>query len=132
MDFAKIKALVKMNGDKFVMMENGEPEMVVMSFREYERLARSAGTSGNRSGYVVPYHPPKGASYEGSRFSGDEGEELRETEFVAPMPQQHSPPYRESDGGGTGLMPAHGREQHAPEREGRVRPEDIRLEDLPI
>lgn len=128
MDFAKIKALVKVNGDKFVMMENGEPEMVIMSFREYERLVRSAMASGR---HIVPYHAPRG-TYGGSRFSADEGEEMRETEFVAPAPAEHSPPYRESDGGGTGLMPPHAREPHAPERDGRVRPEDIRLEDLPI
>jgi uncharacterized GH25 family protein len=39
MDFSKIKNLVKQNGDKFIVMDNGEPEIVVMSFKEYEKLA---------------------------------------------------------------------------------------------
>ncbi len=38
MDFSRIKNLIKQNGDKFIMMENGEPEMVVMSFGEYEHM----------------------------------------------------------------------------------------------
>lgn len=38
MDIAKIKNLVKQNGDKFIFVENGEPEMVMMSFQEYEKL----------------------------------------------------------------------------------------------
>ncbi len=39
MDIGRIKKLVKDNGDKFVFVENGEPELVVMSFREYEKLS---------------------------------------------------------------------------------------------
>ena len=39
MDFARIKNLVKGNGDKLILMENGEPEAVVMSFAEYSKLA---------------------------------------------------------------------------------------------
>ncbi len=38
MDLTKIKNLVKKNGDKFIFVENGEPDLVVMSFAEYERL----------------------------------------------------------------------------------------------
>ena len=38
MDFSKIKNLVKANGDKFIFLENGEPEAVLMSFKEYEKL----------------------------------------------------------------------------------------------
>ncbi|MBI3442862.1 MAG: hypothetical protein HY007_03785 [Candidatus Sungbacteria bacterium] len=38
MDFAKIKNLIKQNGDKFIFVENGEPDLVMMSFAEYERL----------------------------------------------------------------------------------------------
>ena len=41
MDFAKIKNLIKQNGDKFIIIENGEPELVVMSFAEYERISKS-------------------------------------------------------------------------------------------
>lgn len=38
MDLSKIKNLVKQNGDKFIFVENGEPEVVMMSFREYEKF----------------------------------------------------------------------------------------------
>ena len=38
MDLAKLKQFVKRNGDKFILVENGEPDIVVMSFTEYERL----------------------------------------------------------------------------------------------
>ena len=38
MDLARIKQFVKRNGDKFILVENGEPDIVVMSFMEYERL----------------------------------------------------------------------------------------------
>lgn len=41
MNFDKIKNLVKQNGDKFVFVENGEPEVVMMSFQEYQKLAQS-------------------------------------------------------------------------------------------
>lgn len=40
MNFDKIKNLVKQNGDKFVFVENGEPEIVMMSFGEYQKLAQ--------------------------------------------------------------------------------------------
>lgn len=39
MDISKIKHLVKSNGDKFIFVENGEPEIVMMSFQEFEKLA---------------------------------------------------------------------------------------------
>lgn len=39
MDLAKLKQFVKQNRDhKFIFVENGEPDLVVMSFAEYERL----------------------------------------------------------------------------------------------
>lgn len=41
MDFSKIKNLIKQTGDKFIVMDNGEPELVVMSFAEYEKLNES-------------------------------------------------------------------------------------------
>src|SRR3989344_8983010 len=45
MDFIKIKNMVRQNGDKFVFVENGEPEAVMMSFQEYEKLAKGNGRS---------------------------------------------------------------------------------------
>lgn len=38
MDFTRIKNLVRGNGEKLILVENGEPEVVVMSFSEYTRL----------------------------------------------------------------------------------------------
>lgn len=35
---ARIKNLLKGNGDKLILVENGEPEAVVMSFAEYSKL----------------------------------------------------------------------------------------------
>lgn len=43
MDLSKIRQFVRSNGDKFILVENGEPEIVVMSFPEYEKLV--AGNS---------------------------------------------------------------------------------------
>ena len=39
MDFARIKNLVKKNGNTCILVEGGEPEIVVMTFDEYEKLA---------------------------------------------------------------------------------------------
>ncbi len=39
MDFTRIKNLLRGNGEKLILVENGEPEVVVMSFSEYARIA---------------------------------------------------------------------------------------------
>lgn len=65
MDFLKIKNLVKQNGDKFVFVENGEPDIVVMSFREYEKIVNHGANTR-------------------ADFADLSGEELRETELVVP------------------------------------------------
>ena len=107
MDLGKIKNLVKQNGDKFIFVENGEPEMVVMSFQEYQRLAAYNANDANRHANT--------ANKIDNRYADHLGEELEslgsppgleETEFMAPV-------LAESAG-----LP--------------VRLEDIRLEDLPI
>ncbi|MEK7560971.1 MAG: hypothetical protein AAB539_03390 [Patescibacteria group bacterium] len=38
MNFSTLKELVKKNNDRFVLMENDEPEIVMLSFREYARI----------------------------------------------------------------------------------------------
>ena len=53
MNLSRIKNLVKENGDKVILVENDEPEVVVMSFREYERI------SANHSGAAAPAHEPE-------------------------------------------------------------------------
>lgn len=111
MDLSKIKKLVKQNGDKFIFVDNGEPEMVVMSFHEYEKLnglsqQKYSADLGLSGGGPTELARP---SFIKQNLDGlvDFGlEEVQETEFVT------------SQGAGTtGLS---------------LRPEDVRLEDLPI
>lgn len=107
MDFSKIKQLVQQNGDKFIFLENGEPEIVVLSFHEYQKLLRSGVSQP-----MMPMRRPEGgyrampARVYGPDYLESMGNELGETEFV-PHDSDHSR-----------SMPS--------------RPEDIRLEDLPI
>lgn len=88
-------------------MENGEPELVVMSFKAYEKLM----ANGNRaeSGYrpTVQFRESEIVHF----TDADEANRLRETEFVGPGDMEQM---RES--------------RSAPP----ARLEDIRLEDLPI
>ena len=70
MDLSRIKKIVKQNGDKVILVENDEPEMVMMSFAEYEKLT---------SGKAMPAY----------RREQDEDVRIeeagfRETEFVTP------------------------------------------------
>ena len=107
MDFSKIKQLVKQSGDKFIFLEDGEPEIVVLSFHEYQKLLR-----GGVPQQMMPMRRPEGgyrampARVYGPDYLESMGNELEETEFI--------PTERD------------------PERPMSVRPEDIRLEDLPI
>ncbi len=72
MDFLKIKNLVKQNGDKFIFVEDGEPEIVMMSFGEYQKLAGQKMGHTARSEYRAEF-ADLGAGH------------LQETEFVTPM-----------------------------------------------
>lgn len=107
MDFSKIKQLVKLNGDKFIFLENGEPEIVVLSFHEYQKLLRSGVSQ-----HMMPMRRPEGgyrvvpARASGLDYLESMGNELEETEFI--------PTERDLE------LPM------------SVRPENIRLEDLPI
>src|SRR3989344_5817164 len=106
MDFGKIKHLVKTNGDKFIFLEDGEPDIVVLSFAEYQRLLR--GVPGS---HALPMRRPDMYRAMPARAYNPEylesmGNELEETEFLP----------HDSDNS-----------RHMPSR-----PEDIRLEDLPI
>ena len=42
MDISQIKKLIKQGGNKIILVENDEAELVVMSFAEYERLVASS------------------------------------------------------------------------------------------
>ncbi|TSC69146.1 MAG: hypothetical protein G01um101466_175 [Parcubacteria group bacterium Gr01-1014_66] len=38
MDILRVRQLVKHAHDRVILLENGEPEMVLLSFKEYERI----------------------------------------------------------------------------------------------
>lgn len=79
MDFARIQKYVVERGDKCVIVENDEPVMVVMSFRDYENLSGLAhGTNGA---------PPKAARRDNamtlpSRRDEWQTPDVPETEFI--------------------------------------------------
>lgn len=102
MDISKIKNLVKQNGDKFIFVENGEPEVVMMSFGEYQKLVRSDPNLRMPSESPIKFY----SHHSSDKFASFESPVEEETEFMGPV-------VAESAG-----LP--------------VRLEDIRLEDLPI
>lgn len=71
MNLDKLKNLVKHNGDKFIFVENGEPEMVMMSFHEYQKLLGSDSNlrthSNDSNDPILPpvsYSDHSGAAFE--------------------------------------------------------------------
>ncbi len=117
MELSKLKNMVRENGDKVILVENGEPELVVMSFAEYEKLARLKLPETASS---VPQTKPKAQNVQPEvRTPADD---MHETEFMAPL---EIAPIRTASIQGDQF-----------ERPGRVgesgRMSDIRLEDLPI
>jgi len=78
MDLNRIKNFVKQNGDKFILLEDGEPSVVVMSFPEYEKLS----SNGVRPRIDVRSKNPRPSA----QLADLETESLKGTEFVAPSP----------------------------------------------
>ncbi len=114
MDFVKIKNMVRENGDKVIIMENGEPELVVMSFAEYEKLARLS----------LPETPRmqsrKTVSQDNSTGMQESIDDIpHETEFMAP-PDTAS------------IQSIHAASLPESFMRPDARTSDIRLEDLPI
>ena len=110
MDLSKIKNLVKKNGDKFIFVENGEPDIVVMSFAEYERLIEREDDTVGYSNLFQAGVPELEPDIRREATAPTFGE----------VPPGHSP-YRKFVGFGkseTVGLPVH--------------LEDIRLEDLPV
>ena len=118
MDFVKIKNMVRENGDKVIFMENGEPEIVVMSFAEYEKLAHLQVADAIRTEKTNGKTEEK--NDRAVRNQMDDAP--HETEFVAPL---EIAPIRMASIQGDG----HGRAELRGEP---MRMSDIRLEDLPI
>lgn len=117
MDFIKIKNMVRENGDKVIFMENGEPELVVMSFAEYEKLARLHLPEVKSAMHTKPN--PRVNEPEVRDIDNDR---MQETEFLTPV---DTGPIR------TASMVGYDRPM-VREREDLPRMGDIRLEDLPI
>ncbi len=85
MDFSRIKHLVKQGGDKFILVENGEAELVVMSFKEYEKLLGGMGGDLRHAAGTGEFVRDTGAHADNSSFDN-----LEETEFVLPAkPNAH-------------------------------------------
>lgn len=108
MDFQKLKNLVKQTGDKFVFMDQqGEPDVVVLSFQEYGRLLQGMGT-GKIDIKTMRVNFPEKPEMKSEPM-------LEETEFVPPLAPEAK--------------------QNMPARSTLAIParlEDIQLEDLPL
>lgn len=78
MDLSKIKNLVKQNGDKFVFIENGEPEVVMMSWPEYQKLVDH-----NRETQL--YANNTNSEYYSVGSADLREEPLPQTEFIPPV-----------------------------------------------
>lgn len=112
MNLAALKQIIKTNGDKCILVENDEPEYVLMSFREYQRLS---GASEDPDAVQV------NDMFEHSTRvrSASEADDVPEPVRFGPRAQA---PGRRGDG--AGAPPAGG--------DYPLRLEDIQLEDLPI
>ena len=123
MDLSKIKNFIKQNGDKFIFVENGEPEMVVMSFHEYEKMLEN-GHADSHAAYARRTHDRMpSTNVSSNRFAfeeefdmqGEEGQ-TKETEF------------RHVSGGEEPLSADH----RVSRTHASVHLENVRLEDVPI
>ena len=56
MDFNEIKNLIQQEGGKIIIVENGKPVMVVLSFEDFK--ARNPSTRSARSGQASSQVPP--------------------------------------------------------------------------
>ena len=117
MNLSQIKNLVKQNGDKVIIMEGDEPELVMMSFAEYEKLAHMQLTDAADM-QKVKVRMEK----DNQRLRNSMDDTPHETEFVAPL---EIAPIRTASIQGDQF----GRAERGNES---VRMSDIRLEDLPI
>ena len=118
MDFVKITNMVRENGDKVIVMENGEPEIVVMSFTEYEKLAHMQVVHAVYTEKIKVRMEDKN-----DHVTRNPMEDIpHETEFVTPL---EIAPIRTASIQGDRL----GRVERGSDP---MRMSDIRLEDLPI
>lgn len=76
MDISQIKKLVKENGDKCIVIENGAPSLVVLSFSEYEKLIE---VRGYEKSDAAPRRVPSSYAYQGYETLPNEDGAVRET-----------------------------------------------------
>ena len=120
MELSKLKNMIRENGDKVIIMENDEPELVIMSFAEYEKLARLR-LPDQIHGVRARSNPHE----DHAEVRDVDSDRTRETEFLTPI---DTGPIR------TASISGYDRPMK-PEREredSTTRMADIRLEDLPI
>lgn len=114
MDLSSLKKLVRESGNNFIVLENGEPELVILSFREYEKLleecSRASRSDSSDGGF--------------SDFAREAAS--NETEVILPSDTERGA------SGGEGRAEQIVRDSHPPSQGLPIRLEDIRLEDLPI
>ncbi len=117
MNLTALKQIIKANGDKCILVENDEPEYVLMSFREYQRLAGSESRPLTVAPDAITVNDMLERSSRGVRLS--DADSLPERVPLEPR-----------------LSVAEPRSQAEYESRARhdypLRLEDIRLEDLPI
>ncbi|MDP3772521.1 MAG: hypothetical protein Q8Q94_04095 [bacterium] len=129
MNLSRIKQLVKQNGDKLILMEHDEPDVVILSFAEYERLVKRAEgplpmpvSSPASSHEHDPFPPHYNHNNEGYGHIPDESP-LREDRHEPYLPRVADAP----------SLPAMSRFGSGAERPRTpVHLEDVQLHDLPI
>lgn len=128
MNLSRIKQLVKQNGDKLVLMEHDEPDVVILSFAEYERLVKRA------EGFLpLPSSAP--AIHEPNPFPSHYNEEYSDIPDDAnesPLREDGHEPYvsRIANSPSLPAMPRSGTGAERPRTP--IHLEDVQLHDLPI
>lgn len=57
MDFNEIKNLIQQEGGKIIVVENGKPVMVVLSFEDFKARGKKAAVQAQDSSRVPPPEP---------------------------------------------------------------------------
>ena len=132
-----IKNLIRGNGEKLILVENGEPEVVVMSFDEYGRLA---GVSVNAAGAAPASTTPLSVSLGAVPAHIPQKQEFSRThtieeQFDMPLHPLHNEREENYESEFYGEQEPMFDELLKPQplaHDMAVRLADIRLEDLPI
>ncbi|MFY9463284.1 MAG: hypothetical protein WAP52_03815 [Candidatus Sungiibacteriota bacterium] len=127
-----IKKLVRGNGEKLILVENDEPEAVVMSFTEYSRLTGTGTGAGVGS---TANAAPAGAAPVSLHLPvmpaqlPREADHATDEQFDMPL---YDEGYKSEDAGEMEMMFDEWQKPEPASHETTIRLADIRLEDLPI